>query len=256
MKAFVFAICCFLPIISACSRHGQTQPDAAASANPSAPSQDGASAPAKQEASGASDAAGYVTLGNDLYQKDRDEEALAAYQKALDFDPDYGEAHLRMGLTYNALGRREDSEKAYEAAVKAYEKMSRKDEKNPDVQLNLAEAYAKVGEYQKAIEAFRRANRLKDPDSYVHYEMGMTYNRLARYQEAVKSFQQALELDPNDFRSQEALDRAKQDHQRQKARVEAEKKKLERQLKGTNANANNANAGEQGNNTNSNSNTY
>src|SRR5436190_3479377 len=70
----------------------------------------------------AHDAAGYVALGNELYRRDRDEEAVKAYQHALELDPEYAEANLKLGLTYRVLGQKKESDEAYDKAVKAFEK--------------------------------------------------------------------------------------------------------------------------------------
>ena len=189
------------------------------------------------------DAPGYVALGIELYKQNRDGEAVEAFKQATTLDPKLAEAYLRLGLTYRALGQREEAEKAYEQAAKAYEKLLDREPKNAEAHLSLGEAYSKIGEYQKAIEAYRRGIRLKEPDAGVYYDIGLTYNKLARYGEAVTSFKKALESDPDDYRAQEALERAQADDRRQKARIEEEKRKLQQTVKASvkSKNANSAN---------------
>jgi tetratricopeptide (TPR) repeat protein len=117
-----------------------------------------------------------------------------------------------------------------------------KEPKNAEAQLNLGEAYGKLGEYQKSIEAYRRGVKLTEPDSATYYDIGLTYNKLARYDDAVNAFKKSIELDPEDYRAQEALERAKSDASRQQARIAEEKKKLERMVKTSGSSSRNANA--------------
>jgi len=190
------------------------------------------------------DAQGYFALGTELYKQNQDEQAAEAFEQATTLEPDFAAAYLKLGLTYRALGRKEEADKAYKQAVKVYEKLTRNEPKNAEAQLSLGDAYSRTGDYQKSIEAYRRGVRLKEPDSTTFYDIGLTYNKLARYSEAVNAFKKSIELDPNDFRAQEALERAQVDARRQKVRVEEEKKKLAKLTKGNkNLNANsNANS--------------
>jgi tetratricopeptide (TPR) repeat protein len=190
-----------------------------------------ANAPSPSSSQPPQDAPGYVALGIELYKQNRDGEAAEAFKQATTLDPKLAEAYLRLGLTYRALDQREEAEKAYEQAAKAYEKLLDREPKNAEAHLSLGEAYSKIGEYQKAIEAYRRGVRLKEPDAGVYYDIGLTYNKLARYGEAVTAFKKALEFDPDDYRAQEALERAQADDRRQKARIEEEKRKLQQTVK-------------------------
>jgi TonB family protein len=55
----------------------------------------------------------YLNLGDAYSALQRNEEALAAYKKALRFKPNYGEAYIGLGDAYLALGKNEESEEAY-----------------------------------------------------------------------------------------------------------------------------------------------
>ena len=96
----VIACLCLCASLTACSRGARTSQTNASNAN--APADGNAGLPQLP------DAAAYVALGNDLYQKDQDEKAIAAYQQALKLDPDYAEAYLKLGLTYRVLGASND----------------------------------------------------------------------------------------------------------------------------------------------------
>ncbi len=189
------------------------------------------------------DAVGYVMLGKELYGKDRDNEAAVAFKQALELEPNQPEAAFHLALTESALGRKDEADKHFAQAVKAYEQAARRQPKDAATQLGLAAALAKTGEHQKAVDAYKRALRLDEDlaDAIVYYELGNSYNKLARYKEALEAFQQSVKLDPDYYRAAEAVDKARDDLQRQKSRIESVKKQLERTQKKPNPNANNNN---------------
>jgi len=59
-----------------------------------------------------------------LYNLRRPEEAIQAYRRALQLRPGYAEAHYYIGQIYADLGKKDEAQKAYHAALKA----------NPDFQ--------------------------------------------------------------------------------------------------------------------------
>ncbi|HLL77211.1 MAG TPA: tetratricopeptide repeat protein [Pyrinomonadaceae bacterium] len=211
----------------ACNRGNANQP-ASASATP--PAQQGQQ-PGQTTTQAAHDAAGFFAQGVEHFRRNRDREAVEAFRKAVELDPEYAEAYHRLGMAHAVLGEREEAEEAFEKAVDLFEKKLRREPKDADALYRLADAYGRTGDYQKASETYRRAEKLRDPDASTYYDMGLVYNKLAKYQEAAKAFEKAVELDPNDYRAQEAWDRAREDASKQKARIEHEKKLLERQQK-------------------------
>jgi len=188
------------------------------------------------------DAAGFVALGVELYKKDRDSEAVEAFKGAINLDPQNGEAYRRLGLAYASLGQKKESGEAYEQAVDLFEKKLRRDSKDADTLLQLADAFGQTGEYEKAAGAYRRAVKLREPDGGTYYDMGLVYNKLAKYKDAADAFGKAVELDPNDYRAQEALDKAKEDASKQRERIEYQKKMLEKHARGGKANNANQNS--------------
>jgi tetratricopeptide (TPR) repeat protein len=125
-----------------------------------------------------------LALGYELYFVDRNEEALAALEKAQELNPrlsslhlTYGQIHLSEGswqsaleemeketgeweklsgevLAYHALGRREESDKALKKLIATHQN---------DSAYQIAEAYAYRGEVDKAFVWLDRAYRQRDP---------------------------------------------------------------------------------------------
>jgi len=206
------------------------------------------------------DARALYERGVDAYRDDRDQEAAEALQKAVELDPDFAEAHYRLGLALRATDRKDESDKAFADAVKAYEKLTRQDPKNADAYYFLGLCYEKLGKYEDAARALRDSVRnlseTAENRDDKYYELAIVQYKLAQYDEAVAALNKALEINPNNYPASDLLEKARAGAQR----VEEIRKHQEQLLKQKNANANsnsngNSNAGANANaNTGANSN--
>lgn len=192
----------------------------------------GGQAPPSQEAQA------LFTQGIEHFKLDEDEAAAQAFEQAIKLEPDYGEAHFNLGLTYGSLGKKTEATEEYKAAVKIYENRLRLEPKDADTQYNLGEAQSKLGEFDKAVDAYKQAVKLKREDDATYYALGTAYSKLAKYQEAVAAFQKAVDFDPNNFRASDALDKAQQDLDRQRSMLENAKRQFEQSGKNSNARGN------------------
>tara|TARA_B100000809_G_scaffold254209_1_gene291138 strand:- start:254 stop:721 length:468 start_codon:yes stop_codon:yes gene_type:complete len=105
----------------------------------------------------------YYNLGNTYRQQDRLEEAIEAYNKAIEIKPDYHLAYHNLGNTYRRQGK-------YDQAIEAYNKAI---EIKPDYHLayyNLGNAYDEQDKYEEAIEAYNKAIEImsNDAESYIN----------------------------------------------------------------------------------------
>ena len=186
----------------------------------------------------------FLEQGKTLYRKDQDEQALEAFQQALNLNPELAEAHFRMGLTYDALGKEQEAEASYKKAVESYKKYFAKEESEKDAEAhyNLAQTYAGLHLYTEAVREYRQATRLKQDDADIYYDLGLALTRLAQYDEAVAAFQKSLEIDPNNFRAEDGLGEAQEGAKRVRAgkkhQEELLKKQKQEELKKQQENAN------------------
>jgi len=173
--------------------------------------------------------------GRELYRNDQDEEAVQAFQQAVKLDPDLAEAHFRLGLGYEALGKSEEAETEYKKAVEAYRKYLEENENDAEAHYNLGQTYANLAQYSEAIRQYREATKLKDDDADVYYDLGLAHTKLAQYDAAAVAFTKSLEIDPNNYRAQDALDEAKEGIKRirvgRKHQEDLLKKQKEEELK-------------------------
>jgi tetratricopeptide (TPR) repeat protein len=157
--------------------------------------------------------------GNELARKDEDQAAADIYQKAISLDPDFAEAHLRLAMSYEVLGKRDEAEAEYKKAAEAYQKFVRHNQKDAKAHFNMGLTYNRLGKPEEAVKAFRQAVKLEPENSENQFELGIAYGKARLYQESVGALQKATEIDPDNYRAQEALEQAKINLQRWQAMV-------------------------------------
>src|SRR5712691_6503881 len=111
-----FAVVCLALAAGACRRSNKN-----ANANGSAGPSNG---------SNEERAKALVDQGKELYKNDQDEQAVAAFQKAIRLQPDLAEAHLRLGMAYAALDKKAEAETSYKKAIELYKKAIQADAKD------------------------------------------------------------------------------------------------------------------------------
>ena len=114
--------------------------------------------------------------------------AFVEFQKALELNPDYKEAHNAIGVLY--LNKLED----YPNAIKHFKEALRIDPAFSEASNNLGTAYADTGRYKEAAEAYKAAllnPQYKNPALALH-NLGMVYYKLSRYDDAINAFREAL----------------------------------------------------------------
>jgi tetratricopeptide (TPR) repeat protein len=121
------------------------------------------------------------------------DEAIVHYQKALQINPDYAEAHNNLGNAFRQMGRMDE-------AIVHYQKALQIKPDNAEVQNNLARVLATCPQASlrngnKAVELAQRANQLTgDGNPVVLGTLAAAYAEAGRFPEAVKTAQRALQL--------------------------------------------------------------
>ena len=173
--------------------------------------------------------------GKQLYREDHDSEAVDAFQQAVKLDPELAEAHFRLALSYEALGKSEEAEAQYKKAVEAYKKVIEANPDDAEAHYNLGQTYANLSNYSEAIREYRLATKLKDDDPDMYYDLGVAHTKLAQYDAAAAAFSKSLEIDPDYYRAQDALTEAREGIKRirvgRKHQEDMLKKQKEEELK-------------------------
>jgi tetratricopeptide (TPR) repeat protein len=222
---FVICLLCLLIFPAGCRRSHQTNENSAA----------GPAGGSEGVAVDRSQARVFLDKGKDLYRTDHDSEAAEAFQQAVKLDPDLAEAHFRLGLAYDALNKQQEAESEYKKAVDGYKKYLADNPKDAEAHYNLGQAYAGLHLYSEAAREYRQATKFKTDDADIYYDLGTALTKLAQYDEAAAAFSKSLEIDPENYRAQDALEEAREGVKRitagKKHQEELLKKQKEDELK-------------------------
>ena len=150
-----------------------------------------------------------VEEGKELYRTDEDDKAVEKFLEAIKLDPNLAEAHFRLGLAYDAIAKEQEAEAAYKKSIELYKKLS-DEQKDAESHYNMGQAYAGLHLYTEAVREYRLATKLKDDDSDMFYDLGTAQSKLANYDEAVAAFSKSLEIDPENYRAEDALEEARE----------------------------------------------
>ena len=115
-------------------------------------------------------------------------EALAAYQKVLEFDPRHAAAHINLGtLHYN----RQDftlAEKHYRAALQS-------DPRYALAYFDLGNVLDETGRVQEAIQTYKMAIQLAPTYADAHYNLALAFEKTREPRKALKHWQAYVKLD-------------------------------------------------------------
>lgn len=138
----------------------------------------------------AADANAWCFLGMACHDQSRFDEAIEAYRKALDLQPDFPIVFSNLGNTLKQQGKLEEAEASCREALRL----------KPDYSTafnNLGVALVAQGRLVEASESFERALALMPNDAVTHSNLSAALVRQGKYAEAEANSKQALSLNPN-----------------------------------------------------------
>jgi len=117
------------------------------------------------------------------------DQAVEAYQKAIDLRPFYADAHVGLGDARAAKGD-------IDAAIAAYQKALTYNTVNPRVYMSLGKIYySEKGLYYESVQAYKRAIDLDGQSVEARMGLGEVYEDKGLYKEAVEEYRKVIELD-------------------------------------------------------------
>jgi len=137
------------------------------------------------------DAVIYNDKGYILSKLERYEEALTACEQVIRLDSDFVLAYHTQGDVLSILECNEEALAAYEQAI-------RLDPAYADAHNGKGNALSGLERYEEALAAYEQAIRLDPDNADAHNGKGNVLDELERCEEALAAFEQAIRLDPDD----------------------------------------------------------
>jgi tetratricopeptide (TPR) repeat protein len=151
------------------------------------------------------------------------EEALNAYKKAIEIDPDFDLAKRNITIIFQKLNMKDtfiddidNSFKVIEESVKAnnWEKALKKCEHLVQItpnsfkaRLYLANIYFTMKNFQKAAPEYEEALNLRPGNTMAMTNLGLLYFEMKKYNESKKIFEDIIKIEPNNATAKQVLPR-------------------------------------------------
>ncbi len=129
----------------------------------------------------------HFDLANVCAKLGRTNEALSAYSKALELQPDNPETHQRIAELLEGSG-------AGAQALAHYQTAARSAAVNPELHRKVALLLDGLGRKEEALEEFSTVARLKPQDASAHYELAISLARNGKREQAVEPLRASLRL--------------------------------------------------------------
>ncbi|NES18553.1 MAG: tetratricopeptide repeat protein [Symploca sp. SIO3E6] len=142
----------------------------------------------KVEATESLTADDYYNQGNDLLAQDLYEEAIVAYDKALEIKPDYADAWYGRGFALHEIGK-------YQNAIASYDKAIEIKPDKYEAWSSRGTTLYELGKYQEAIASYDKAIEIKPDYSLAWYNRGVLLGKLGKYKDEITSYDQAIKID-------------------------------------------------------------
>ncbi|MEG4280071.1 tetratricopeptide repeat protein [Microcoleus sp. MON1_C1] len=130
----------------------------------------------------------YHSLGNSLQESGRFDEAVAAYKKAIELNPNFSWSYHSLGDVLLTLEKCEEAVAAYKKAV----------ELNPAFSWsyhNLGDALLKLQQWKEAAVAYRCEIALNSDFAWSFCNLGDALTKLKHWDEAIATYLKAIEID-------------------------------------------------------------
>jgi tetratricopeptide (TPR) repeat protein len=142
----------------------------------------------------------HFNLANRLLKVGRLEEAAAQYQQALEIQPNDAEARNKLGKTLLLKGD-------FDGAMSCFEKTTTLSPDPFSRWLNVGSGFLQQDDWQTAIVCFHQALKINPRSAEAYANLGMACFKKGGAKEAIDSWQQALSINPDQVNVQISLAR-------------------------------------------------
>lgn len=131
----------------------------------------------------------YYNFGLEHIKKGGFDEAIAAWEKALELDPSMINAYEKLAKAYYTQGK-------FTKAAELYRKELTLKPEDPMIYFSLGVVYRMNEQFEDAIKMQTKAISLNPNFASAFNELGLTYCKQRKLDEAMNAHKKALELDP------------------------------------------------------------
>ena len=135
----------------------------------------------------------YHNLGVIAQERGQHQQAVARFREALRLQPEFGPAHLLLGISLLALGKNAEAARDLKIAEKLMPA-------EPQVHLQLARAYDALDDHFAAIDQYQQLTRLAPQNPEYVYLLARSWADLSR-----SSLKEIAKIDSNSVRLHQAL---------------------------------------------------
>ncbi len=132
----------------------------------------------------------YLNLGRRLEERGRLTDAVAAYQRALEMNPQMAAAHANLVGTYGQLGQVENAEAHYSRAIEINSQLE-------ELHNNWGVLQAMQERPAAAADAFRKSLGINPRSAEAHANLGIALMQLGDTKSAVEHLESALSTNPS-----------------------------------------------------------
>jgi tetratricopeptide (TPR) repeat protein len=125
-----------------------------------------------------------------FHQQGRLTDAVAAYRRFLNLQPNDAEAHNNLGVALKSLGHLNEAVICHETALRLQPNY-------PEAHNNLGAALRQQGKIEEAIISYQQALKIKPDYAQAHSNLGNALQQAGRGREAIACYSQALRYQPN-----------------------------------------------------------
>lgn len=140
-----------------------------------------------------------MAAGALLMRQGKNDEAMAAFQKALKAEPNNVGAHFQVGMILLKHDKPLDAEKEFREAIRI-------DPKHLDSRFGLAAALQKTATLDQAAAEYQEIIKIDPMNAEAHNNLGIVYDAQGSKDKAMEEFHRAVEMDPENKAAQENLD--------------------------------------------------
>jgi tetratricopeptide (TPR) repeat protein len=140
--------------------------------------------------------------GVKLAGENNDNEAIQAFQRAVELKKDFAEAYMNLGILLFRQQKDDEAEKAFLKALELKPEESLAQKHLAEINYEKARSLIQKNKIDEALEKLKLAYSYKADHVYVNYLLGYVYYKKEMKDEAIKHLNAFLQLEPDTARAE------------------------------------------------------